>query len=163
VPNWSISRNYKNIWNSTKYSVTIQMFVTCRPRGAKPQVQGAQGPGGHKLSRFRLRLGDCVHTLVHKSILCLRVSGNLEEWPAGHVDGRSAVHHLLTGSIKLVEAPLYLYIRIITVEFTHTTLFLLFSTYKGSSLVVEAQVKPYRESRVKSSLHSSSGCSLGDQ
>jgi hypothetical protein len=44
VPNWSISRNYKNIWNSTKYSVTTQMFVTCRPRGAKPQVKGAQGP-----------------------------------------------------------------------------------------------------------------------
>jgi hypothetical protein len=44
VPNWSISRNYKNIWNSTKDSVTTGMFVTCRPRGAKPQVRGAQGP-----------------------------------------------------------------------------------------------------------------------
>jgi hypothetical protein len=44
VSNWSISRNYKNIWNSAKYSVTTQMFVTRRPRGVKPQVKGAQGP-----------------------------------------------------------------------------------------------------------------------
>jgi hypothetical protein len=46
VLNWSISRNYKNIWNSTKYSVTIGLFVTRRPRGAKPQVKGAQEPAG---------------------------------------------------------------------------------------------------------------------
>jgi hypothetical protein len=46
VPNWRISRNYKNIWNSTKDSVTTGMFVTLRPRGAKPQVKGAQGLAG---------------------------------------------------------------------------------------------------------------------
>jgi hypothetical protein len=115
VPNWSISRNYKNIWNSTKYSVTTQLFVTCRPHGAKPQVKGAQGPAG---------LGGYVHRSVHKSILCPRVSGNQEEWPASHVGGRLAVHHLQTDSIKSVEAPLYPYIRIHMVEFTHTTLFL---------------------------------------
>jgi hypothetical protein len=40
------------------------------------------------------------------------------------VDGRPAVHHLQTDSIKSVEVPLYLYIRILMVEFTHTTLFL---------------------------------------
>jgi hypothetical protein len=39
------------------------------------------------------------------------------------VDGRLAVHHLQTDSINSVESPLYLYIRILTVEFTHTTLF----------------------------------------
>jgi hypothetical protein len=44
VLNWSISRNYKDIWNPTKYSVTTGMFVTRRPRGAKPQVKGTQGP-----------------------------------------------------------------------------------------------------------------------
>jgi hypothetical protein len=60
---------------------------------------------------------------VHKSIPCLRVSGNREEWLAGHMDGCPAVHHLQTDSIKLVEAPLDLYIRIIAVEFrTHHTL-----------------------------------------
>jgi hypothetical protein len=57
-------------------------------------------------------------------ILCLRISGNRDEWLAGHVDGRLAVHHLQTDSIKLVEAPLYLYIMILLVEFTHSTLFL---------------------------------------
>jgi hypothetical protein len=46
VSNWSISRNYKNIWNSTKYSATTQMFVTRRRHGAKPKVKGAQGPAG---------------------------------------------------------------------------------------------------------------------
>jgi hypothetical protein len=40
------------------------------------------------------------------------------------VDVRPAVHHLQTDSIKSVEAPLDLYIRILTVEVTHTTLFL---------------------------------------
>jgi hypothetical protein len=40
------------------------------------------------------------------------------------VDGRPAVHHLQTDPIKSVEALLYLYIMILMVEFTHTTLFL---------------------------------------
>jgi hypothetical protein len=131
VPNWSISRNYKNIWNFTKDSVTIGMFVTRRPRGAEPQVKGAQGPTGltpwpasHALSQFRPRLGGYVHTSVYKSIPCPRVGGNREEWPAGHVDGGPTVHHLQTDSIKSVEAPLDLYIRIFTVKLTHITLFL---------------------------------------
>jgi hypothetical protein len=46
VPLWRISRNYKNMWNSTKDNVTTGTFVTCSPRGAKPQVKGAQGPAG---------------------------------------------------------------------------------------------------------------------
>jgi hypothetical protein len=86
VPNWSISRNYKNIWSSTKDSVTTGMVVTRRPRGAKPQVKGAYGPAGHTLSRFRPRLGGYIVTSVHKSILCPRVGGNWEEWPTGHVE-----------------------------------------------------------------------------
>jgi hypothetical protein len=44
MPNWCISRNYKNIWNYTKDSVTTEIFVTHRPCGDKPQVKGAQGP-----------------------------------------------------------------------------------------------------------------------
>jgi hypothetical protein len=79
---------------------------------------------GHTLSRSRLRLGSYVHTSVHMSILCSIVGGNQEEWPAGHVDGRPAVHHLQTDSIKSVEAPLYRYIRILLIEFIHTALFL---------------------------------------
>jgi hypothetical protein len=38
------------------------------------------------------------------------------------VDGCPAFHHLQTDSIKWVKSPLDLYIRILTVEFTHTTL-----------------------------------------
>ena len=100
------------------------MFVTRRPRGAKPQVKGAQWPAGHTLSLFGPELGGYVHPSVQKKILCPRVGGNWEEWSADHVDGRPAIHHLQTDSIKSVEAPLYPYIRILTVEFTHTTLFL---------------------------------------
>jgi hypothetical protein len=74
------------------------------------------------LSRFRPGLGGYVHTSVHKSILCLRVGGNWEEWPTDHVDGCLVGHHLQTDSIKSVEAPLYPYIRILMVEFKHTTL-----------------------------------------
>jgi hypothetical protein len=89
-----------------------------RPVGPTPW------PVGHTLSQLRLGLGGYIHMSVHKSILCLRVGGNREEWLASHVDGRLAVHHLQTDSIKLVEATLYPYKRILTVEFTHTTLFL---------------------------------------
>jgi hypothetical protein len=81
-------------------------------------------PANRTLSQFRSRLGGYVHMSVHKNILCPRVGGNREVWPANHVDGLSAIHHLQTNSIKLVEAPLYLYIRILTVEITDITLFL---------------------------------------
>jgi hypothetical protein len=131
VSNWSISINYKNIWNSTKESVTTRMFVTRRPRGVKPQVKGHKigltGPtpwsAGHTLSRFRPKLHGCAPTSVYKSIPCPRVSGDQEEWPTDHMDGRSAIHHLQTDLIKLVESPLDLYIRILTVELTLTTLY----------------------------------------
>jgi hypothetical protein len=128
-----------------------------RPAGPTPR------PTGQTLSRFRLGLRSIIHTSVHKSILCLRVDGYWEEWPVGHVDGHPAIHHLQIKSIKSVEAPLYLDIRILTVEFTHTTLFLYFSSYKSPGLVVEAQAKPCRESRVESSLCSSFESSLEDQ
>jgi hypothetical protein len=93
--------------------------------GPNHKSKGLKGrSAGHTLSRFRPRLGGYVHTSVHKSILCPRFSGNWEEWPAGHVDGRPIIHHRQTNSIKSVEAPLNLYIRILMVEFTHTILFL---------------------------------------
>jgi hypothetical protein len=61
---------------------------------------------------------------VYRRISCPRIGGNREEWLADHMDGCPAVHHLQTDSIKLVEAPLDLYIEILMVEVTHTTLFL---------------------------------------
>jgi hypothetical protein len=51
----------------------------------------------------------------------------MEECLAGHVDGRPAVHQLQTDSIKSVEAPLDLYIRILVVEFRmHHTILVVF-------------------------------------
>jgi hypothetical protein len=61
---------------------------------------------------------------VYRHISCPRIGGNREEWLVDHMDGCPAVHHLQTDSIKLVEAPLDLYIEILMVEVTHTTLFL---------------------------------------
>jgi hypothetical protein len=75
MPSWIISRNYKNIWNSTKDSVTTGMFVTLRPRGAKPQVKGAQGPASHTLSQFRPRLDGYAPKSVYKSIPGPKVGG----------------------------------------------------------------------------------------
>jgi hypothetical protein len=40
------------------------------------------------------------------------------------VHGDPAIHHLKTDSSKSVEAPLDLYIMILVVAFTHTTLYL---------------------------------------
>jgi hypothetical protein len=76
-------RNYKNIWNSTKDSVTIGMFVTRRHVGPNHKSKGLKGClvgstpwlAGYTLSRFRLRLGGYIHTSVYKSVLCPRVYG----------------------------------------------------------------------------------------
>jgi hypothetical protein len=84
VPNWSISRNYKNIWNSTKDSVTKGMLVTRRPRGAKPQVKGAQGLAGQphfvsvQVETWRL------HSHVGSQEYPMPVS----RWKPGEEDGR---------------------------------------------------------------------------
>jgi hypothetical protein len=53
VPNWSISRNYKEICNSTKISVTpgvrltqggsVQRPLTSGPRGGRPTLQPLAG------------------------------------------------------------------------------------------------------------------------
>jgi hypothetical protein len=74
-----------------------------------------------------MRLDDYSPKSVYKSIPCSKVSGDWEEWPADHVDGRLAVHQLQIDSIKLMEALLDLYIRIVTVEFRiyHTILVVL--------------------------------------
>jgi hypothetical protein len=87
--------------------------------GPNHKSKGLKGrPVDHTLSQFRLRLGGYIHTSVCKSIPCPRVGGEWEKWPAGHVDGSLAIYHLQTDSIKSVEAPVDLYIRILTVELT---------------------------------------------
>jgi hypothetical protein len=76
------------------------------------------------LNQYRLRLGGYAPKSVYKTIPYLRIGGDWEEWSTGHVDGRPAIHHLQTDSIKLVQAPLNLHIRILMVELTHTILYL---------------------------------------
>jgi hypothetical protein len=77
----------------------------------------------HTLSQFRSRLDGYALKSVYKSIPYPKVGGDQEEWPASHVDGHPAVHHLQTDSINSVEAPIDLYIRILMVEFNtpHST------------------------------------------
>jgi hypothetical protein len=41
--NWSISKHYKEIWNSTKISVTAEMYLT---RGGSVQRLLTNGPRG---------------------------------------------------------------------------------------------------------------------
>jgi hypothetical protein len=92
--------------------------------GPNHKSKGHKGqPTGHTLSRFRPRLDGYAFKSVYKSIPCSKVGGDREEWSAGPVEGRPAVHQLQTDSIKSVEAPLDLYIRILVVEFkTHHTI-----------------------------------------
>jgi hypothetical protein len=93
-------------------------------KGHKGRLAGpTPWPTGHTLSRFRPRLDGYTTKSVYKSIPNSEVSGDQEEWSAGHVDGCPTVHQLQTNSIKLVEAPLDLYIRILALEFiTHHTI-----------------------------------------
>jgi hypothetical protein len=77
-------------------------------------------PARQTLNQFWLRLDGYAPKSVYMSIPCSKVSGDREEWSANHMDGRLAIHHLQINSIKSVEAPLDLYIRILGVEFrTH--------------------------------------------
>jgi hypothetical protein len=72
-----------------------------------------------------MRLVGYANKAVYMSIQCPKVSEDREEWSPSHVDGHSTIHHLQTDSIKSVEAPLGLYIRILAVEFrTHHTVLL---------------------------------------
>jgi hypothetical protein len=96
--------------------------------GPKYKSKGHKGrPTGHTLSRFRPRLDGYAPKSVYKSMPCLKVGVNREEWLASHVDGHLTVHQLQTDSIKSVEAPLDLYIKILTIEFKtyHTILVVL--------------------------------------
>jgi hypothetical protein len=63
VLNWSISRNHKDIWNSTKVSVTPEIYVT---RGDSVQRALTSGPrvwpAGQLSSRFGPKLLGHVST-----------------------------------------------------------------------------------------------------
>jgi hypothetical protein len=108
------------------------MFVTRRPRGAKPQVKGAQGPAGQPIPmagwphfelvqaetwRLRSHVGSQQYPMPENWWKPRGVEGQPRGWPPGCPSPPNQLNYSL-------EAPLYLYIRILTVEFAHTTLFL---------------------------------------
>jgi hypothetical protein len=72
VLNWNISRNYKDIWNSNKISVTLGMYLT---QGGSVQRPLTIGPRGGRLAKFPGRLArfynglarDFVHTCLHET------------------------------------------------------------------------------------------------
>jgi hypothetical protein len=86
------------------------------------------------------------------------VSGERAPWPTGHVARPAGQHLRITNLIKSVIAP-GTPINTPCRWNSNTTLYLYFSTCKGSSFIVEVQAKPYWESRVELSLRSSSGSS----
>jgi hypothetical protein len=86
-----ISRNYKNIWNSTKDSVTTGMFVTCRPCGAEPQVKGAQGPAGRPNPMACRPHFESVHAetwRLHSHVSSQEYPMPESRWKLGGVDGQ---------------------------------------------------------------------------
>jgi hypothetical protein len=63
VLNWSISRNHKDIWNSTKISVTPMMYMTRGDSVQRPLTSGPRGwPAGQLLSQFGPKLVEHVST-----------------------------------------------------------------------------------------------------
>jgi hypothetical protein len=109
---WKVFHKYYNFICApicTKVLLLQKVGVTKRHKGR------SAGPtpwsGGHTLSRFKMRLDGYAPKSVYKSIPCSKVSGDQKEWPVSHVDGCPTIHQLQTDSIKLVEAPLDLYIK----------------------------------------------------
>jgi hypothetical protein len=64
VLNWSISINYKEIWNTTNTSVTLGMYLT---QGGSVQRPLTSGPRGWQLAWFYVGFArDFVHTCLHE-------------------------------------------------------------------------------------------------
>jgi hypothetical protein len=93
VPNYSISRNYKEIKNSTKISVTpgkhltqggrVQRTLTCGPSGWPPRE--TSWPVSPTLQHpMNLLYGDALQMAVEWNPMP-GVSGGHAPWPVGHV------------------------------------------------------------------------------
>jgi hypothetical protein len=110
VPNWSISRNYKEIWNSTKISVTPEMHLT---RGGSVQSPLACGPSGWPADETPWPVGptlkppmsflggDALQEVVEWSPR-LGVDGCHAPWLAHHVS-RPAGQHLVNYRLNQVS------------------------------------------------------------
>jgi hypothetical protein len=112
VPNWSISRNYKEIWNSTKISVTpgvyliqggsVQRSLTCGPRRwPTGQTPWLTGPTLQPLMGW-LR-GDTLQEAIEENPN-LKVSGGRPPWPTGNM-ARPATTWCVTDLTKSVTPP----------------------------------------------------------
>jgi hypothetical protein len=100
VPNWSISRNYKENWNSTKISVTPGMYLT---RGASVQMPLTSGPRGWPVVPTLQPLTGFLHGHALQEAVIrnpkLKVGGSRIRWPLGHVarpTGQHLAHYRLS-------------------------------------------------------------------
>jgi hypothetical protein len=105
VSNWSISRNYKQIWNSTKISVTPGVYLTWGGSVQRPLTSGPRGwPAGPTLQPLMGWLhGDTLWEAVEVNPM-LKVIGDRTPWPTGHM-ARSAGHHLACYRLNQVGNP----------------------------------------------------------
>jgi hypothetical protein len=101
VPNWSISRNYKENWNSTKIIITPGMHLT---PGGNVQRPLTSGPMGWPVSQTPWSVGPTLQPLtdwLHGHALQgavtrnpkLEVGGSRAWWPPRHV-ARPVGQHL---------------------------------------------------------------------
>jgi hypothetical protein len=109
VPNWSISRNYKEMWNSTKLSVTPGMHLTWRGHVQRPLACGPSGwptgqtpwPAGPTLQPPKSFLGSDTLQEVVEWNPRPGVSGGRAPCLAGHM-ARSAGQHLVNYQLNQV-------------------------------------------------------------
>jgi hypothetical protein len=112
VPNWNISKNYKEIWNSTKISVTPVVYLT---RGGSVERPLTSGPRGWPTSQILWLFGPTLQPLtgwLHDETLQEVVEGNPKKKVSGgqsprlanHV-ARLAGHHLACYRLNPVSNP----------------------------------------------------------
>jgi hypothetical protein len=86
VLNWSITKNHKEIRNSTKIGITPGMYLT---RGGSVQMPLTSGPGGGRPANFNVGsdqniMDMCLHE-KGKAKAVKKVGGRRTHWPASHV------------------------------------------------------------------------------
>jgi hypothetical protein len=132
VPNWGISRNYKEIWNSTKITITSGVYLTQGGSVQRPLTSGPRGwPVGPTLQPLAGWLcGDTLQEVEGNPKL--KVDGGRTSWLASHV-ARQAGHHLACYRPNQVNNPsLDPYKYPPAGGNQSNTLYLKFSTCKGS-------------------------------
>jgi hypothetical protein len=101
------------MWSQTTSQGAQGSASRANPMAGRPHFESVQA----ETRRLRSHIGSQEYPMPESRSKPGGVAGC-------HVDGCPTVHHLQTDSIKSVEALLYIYIGILMVEFTHTTLFL---------------------------------------